>query len=126
MIIRCDPSSVYVEIGCRVPEPGKGGKMLSVTENDLMLDALSHVGERCRKRKMAYYVCRVCDNQFVFGIPQKERICPVCLNCMHLVSVVDEFELHRMDSWSGGILRAKDIGQQVKEKVLGHVRKELC
>ena len=50
----------------------------------------------------------------------------MCLNCMHLVSVVDEFELHRMDSWSGGILRAKDIGQQVKEKVLGHVRKELC
>ena len=118
--------------------------MAFISDEDLVYDAFAHVGERRRNRLSAYYVCSICDNQFVYGVPLNERICPICMHRMHMVSIVDEFELHRMDSWSGGILRAKelagdllyqlriafftrsDIGQQVKQHVLDLMRKESC
>ena len=120
-----------------------------VSCNDIMYDALLHYGERRRKRMCAYYICPVCDNQFLYGMSRKERCCPVCKTTMSMVSTVDEFELGRMDSWScGSILRGQeldetaifglraaffyrtDIGREKKEEVrnmiISDMRKELC
>lgn len=123
--------------------------MQSITDTDLLCDAFFHLGERRRKRLSSYYICAVCDNQYLYGIPQKTRSCPVCDSRMHMVSVVDEFETGRMDAWSeGNILRGNglsgldifclqmsflmrdDVGQkkkdEVKSKMIGQLRKELC
>lgn len=117
----------------------------AMTETDEIYDVFLHLGERRKKRMCAYYVCKYCDNQYLFGMPKRERLCPVCMNSMHLVSTVDEFEAGRMDRWSGGNILHKqditgenvllrrvaffmrpDIGQQLKDQVYDNIRKELC
>lgn len=117
----------------------------AMTETDVIYDVFLHLGERRKKRMCAYYVCKYCDNQYLFGMPKRERLCPVCMNSMHLVSTVDEFEAGRMDRWSGGNILHKqditgenvllrrvaffmrpDIGQQLKDQVYDNIRKELC
>ena len=64
--------------------------MNEFTENDIMFDVFSHVGEKRHSRIKGYYVC-LCGNQYIFFRPYKKRTC-LCGREMPLISKIDEFE----------------------------------
>lgn len=71
----------------------------------LLADAILTRSAKRHQRIKGYYICINCSNQYIYNRPYKKRYCPLCNNTMHLVSKVDEYEIERIKSWAGDLLK---------------------
>lgn len=86
---------------------------MMVDEQYLLLDAISHCGERRRKRIKGHFICINCDNQFIHHRPLKVCRCPVCFEEAKLCNTVDEFEIERIKMYSENTLITDDTEDDV-------------
>lgn len=73
---------------------------IKYSDNDYFLDFMIHRKERRRQRIKGWYICYMCNNQYIRNRPNKEFTCPVCNHALQLVSTVDEFEINRIREYS--------------------------
>lgn len=75
-----------------------------ITDNDIFMQAMSHVGERRRKRIKGYYICSVCDNQFINNRPDKMVKCPICFENCVLGKTIDEFSIEQINLYTDTLI----------------------